>query len=104
RRRRDALYHDPSVRPNGDVRAAGQPQDEDAGVPPGRVVSLMDANNLGALAGDLQKLARQLINQRMLNRLGLASIRIVKTRTRRGIDVEGQPFRAYSDDYAALKR
>lgn len=51
----------------------------------------------------LERLAEGLYDQELLNRLGLAVIRRVRERTRRGESVTGSPFQPYSRAYARLK-
>jgi len=48
---------------------------------------------LNGLIADLQ-------SQKELNKLGLAGIRKIKDRTRKGIDVDGSAFQPYSTNYA----
>ncbi len=48
---------------------------------------------------DLRRVASDLRSQKLMNRLGLASIRQVRRRTRRGVDVDGAPFEPYSDSH-----
>lgn len=48
---------------------------------------------------DLRRLASDLRSQKLMNRLGLASIRQVRRRTRKGTDVDGSPFEPYSDSH-----
>jgi hypothetical protein len=47
-----------------------------------------------------QKIADLFENRKALNRLGLMAERIIQSRTRKGIDVHGRRFRAYSDVHA----
>lgn len=53
---------------------------------------------------DVPKIFEQLIvrlhRQAFLEKLGLAGERIIQKRTRSGRDIEGRPFKAYSDAYA----
>jgi len=46
-----------------------------------------------------QKILSALDNDKILNRLGLGGIRIVKERTRKGLDVDGKSFKPYSEGY-----
>lgn len=53
---------------------------------------------------DVPPLLIEVINRlqaaEVLNRMGVAGERIIQKRTREGIDVEGRPFKPYSDAYA----
>jgi hypothetical protein len=64
---------------------------------------MTDLSELDDLAGDLGRLGAAFHSQKLLNRLGLGAIRRVKDRTRRGLDVHGNPFQPYSDEYRQLK-
>ncbi len=55
------------------------------------------ADDANELASDLRAFAEQLQSQKLLNRLGLGAIRLIKTRTRLGIDVDGRPFPSATD-------
>lgn len=50
------------------------------------------ADDLAKLADDLEAFARSLQNQRLLSRIGLAAERLIKDRTRRGVDFEERVF------------
>jgi len=47
-----------------------------------------------------RKLLSALRNQTLWNKLGLAGIRLIRKRTRKGTDVDGKPFKKYSKGYA----
>lgn len=51
----------------------------------------------------LQTIIAGLQSQTMMNRLGLAQIRNIKDRTRRGVDLDGRTFKPYNEDYAERK-
>lgn len=58
------------------------------------MADLMDVKKiLDDLIGNLQ-------NQAQLSEIGIASERIIRKRTRTGRDIEGRPFKPYSDAYA----
>lgn len=51
----------------------------------------------------LQTILDSLQNQTLLNKLGLAQIRKIKDRTRRGVDLSGKKFQPYNEQYAERK-
>jgi len=51
----------------------------------------------------LQTILAGLQNQTLLNKLGLAQIRKIKDRTRRGLDLSGKTFKPYNEKYAERK-
>ena len=63
----------------------------------------IDLSELRALGDQLETLAGALHNQRLLNRLGLAGTRLVRTHTRAGLDKTGASMGSYSAAYARLK-
>ena len=60
--------------------------------------------NIGPALEVFERIRRSFDNSALLNRLGLAAIRFIKSRTRRGIDVDGVPFRAYSERWAKIRK
>jgi len=48
----------------------------------------------------LNRILKGFQSQRLLNMLGLAVRRIIQDRTRKGVDVEGKPFKEYSKGHA----
>ena len=60
-------------------------------------------NDAEALAKDLRQLADGLRSQELLNKVGLAAERIIRKRTRQGLDVHGDPFAPYSKSHAARR-
>jgi hypothetical protein len=52
----------------------------------------------------LEKLQRRLFSRALLNKIGLAGIRLIKARTRLGIDVKGAAFEPYSDGWAIIRQ
>jgi len=51
----------------------------------------------------LNKILDSIPSQALMNRLGLAAIRLIKKRTRKGVDVEDEPFREYSEPYKKVR-
>ena len=60
----------------------------------------MAADDAEVLAKDLRQLGDALQSQEILNKVGLAAERIIRKRTREGLDVHGDPFAPYSESYA----
>jgi hypothetical protein len=58
---------------------------------------------LGDIKKTLTGLIEGVIANRNLNRYGLAAIRLMKTRTREGISIDGSPFPEYSPGYKKKK-
>ncbi len=48
----------------------------------------------------LENILNAFKNSELFNKLGLGSIRLIKKRTREGIDLHGSPFKPYSVQYA----
>lgn len=42
-------------------------------------------------------------SQKLLNKIGLAQLRNIKSRTRKGLDLFGRPFKAYTDEWKERK-
>jgi len=49
------------------------------------------------------KLLQALKSQEFYSKLGLAAIKLMKDRTRRGVDVEGKSFQPYSESYKKVR-
>jgi len=60
----------------------------------------METEDPKYLESVLERLLNSLANQALYNKLGLAIARIVKERTRKGVDVTGSAFEPYSQAYA----
>jgi hypothetical protein len=58
---------------------------------------------MSAYESRASQLLKALRSQAFYNKLGLAALRIIKDRTRKGRDVEGKIFMPYSDPYAASR-
>jgi len=57
-------------------------------------------SGLNGLLKKLDKIAADFTNQRTMNRVGLMGVRFLKDRTRKGRDVQGRPFKPYSEEHA----
>lgn len=64
---------------------------------------MMSANELQKVPDFLNEVIDALQSRTLLNKLGLAQIRKIKSRTRAGLDLEGKPFKAYNEKYAERK-
>lgn len=63
----------------------------------------IQADGFDGLSLQLDALAANLVDAKLLNRLGLGAIRFIQVRTREGKDLHGAPFAPYSAPYAKLK-
>lgn len=61
-------------------------------------------NELNKIPKLLHGIIKALHSQTLMNALGLAAIRRIKERTRKGQDVEGRSFQPYTEKYAAKRR
>lgn len=61
-------------------------------------------DDLQKLRDDFRDLGKRLVDQKLLNKIGLAGIRRIKDRTRRGVDYLGLSFKAYSEGHAKKRR
>lgn len=62
-----------------------------------------NASELGRIKAALKQILDAFENQTLLNKLGLAQIRNIKDRTRRGLDLFGRPFRPYTEEWKKRK-
>jgi len=61
------------------------------------------ASDFSKIKHALETIIAGLQSQTMMNKLGLAQIRNIKDRTRRGVDLDGRTFKPYNEDYAERK-